>query len=535
MAFTTLDNWLRPTIVAGMLACVSACAGGEVLDAGDDNADGTMGDTVAATDTATDDTATDDTTSTTGTTTDDTTTDTGACTSAGCACDGSEGSCDDGLQCIGGICGTPSCNNDGVVGSGEQCDDGNNFEGDGCDNDCTWTEVLDVQAGRAHTCALIEKGRVRCWGLNDSGQLGYKNTENIGDNEDPAFPGDVPLGGGEKALSLSVGGSHSCVYLMSESVRCWGEGGSGQLGLGNTNDVGDDEFPFDVATVNINSDVLQVLAGGSHSCALVGAGTVRCWGLNSSGQLGYGNTTNLTVPLTVDLNLGGPATQLRAGEDHNCVLLEDGKVRCWGRNNKGQLGYGNTDNIGDTETPGSVVPVPLNPQGIPDGTLVTDIGLGHSHSCVLYETGDVLCWGDNFYGQLGQGNTTTIGDNETLATLYPINLGAKATSLSLGKQHTCAMLEGGQVKCWGRNLYGQLGRGDIQHVGDDEEPADITSIQLGGTATALSAGDYHTCAVLENHSVVCWGFNDYGQLGYGDTQLRGDDELPSEIGAVPLF
>src|SRR5690606_10537983 len=162
-------------------------------------------------------------------------------------------------------------------------------------------------------------------------------------------------------------------------------------------------------------DILDVAAGGSHTCARVGSGTVRCWGEASSGQLGYGNTTSIPIPLTVDVDLEGLVTALSSGVDHNCALLDDGKVRCWGRNDRGQLGYGNTNNIGDDELPNSVIPVPILPQGIPNGTPITQIALGHSHSCVLFQTGDVLCWGDNFYGQLGQGTTFTVCDNETLA------------------------------------------------------------------------------------------------------------------------
>ncbi|PRP96103.1 RCC1 domain-containing protein [Enhygromyxa salina] len=455
------------------------------------------------------------------------------CTSIGCECDGSEASCDPGLACTDGMCASASCGNGITEAPAEDCDDNNDFEGDGCDNDCSYTEFLAIEAGASHTCAVIEGGRVRCWGLNNVGQLGYGNLDNIGDNEPASSAGDVVVGA--KALRVHVGAHHSCVYLMDETVRCWGYGSTGQLGLGNNENVGDDEFPFSVNPVSINTNVIDVFAGGSHSCALVGAGNVRCWGLNSSGQLGYGNNTSLSIPLTVDLNLGGVVTELAVGRSHNCALLDDGKVRCWGLNNRGQLGYGNTENIGDTETPGSVVPVPILPQGLPDGTLVTQIGLGSEHSCVLYETGDALCWGDNFYGQLGQGDTTTVGDNETLATLFPIDLGGDAAKLALGKHHTCALLTDGGVKCWGRNLYGQLGRGDISHIGDDEAPADVQTIELGGTATWITAGDYHTCAIVNGHQIRCWGFNDYGQLGYGDTVVRGDDETPAEAGSINLL
>ena len=455
------------------------------------------------------------------------------CTALGCPCDGSPGSCDDPLGCVDGMCAAVECG-DGQLGApAEQCDDGNDLEGDGCDNDCTFTEVSVVEAGGQHTCALIEGGRLRCWGLNNSGQLGYGNLDNIGDNEPASTPGDVVFG--EDVISVSVGGDHACVKLIDSTVRCWGSNATGQLGLGNNLNIGDDEFPFSVDPLSFNSEVLELHAGGGHTCALAGAGDVRCWGAAGQGQLGYGNTTDLAIPLGVPVMLDGTVTILAAGLNHNCAVLDDGKVRCWGRNASGQLGYGNTTNIGDDETPSSLVPVPLQPQGIPDGTNVIGIGLGHEHSCVLYDSGDVLCWGENFYGQLGQGDTTDYGDNETLATLFPIQLGGDATMLALGKHHTCALLDDGGVKCWGRNLYGQLGQGNIAHLGDDEVPATIETIELGGTASWITAGDYHTCAVVDGHEVVCWGFNDYGQLGYGDTAARGDDELPVESGAVPLF
>ncbi len=463
----------------------------------------------------------------------DTTVTDGECSSEGCACGGAEDICDEGLSCIDGLCAALSCNHDGTVDPGEQCDDGNDDVGDGCDNDCSYTLILDIAAGGAHTCALIENGRVRCWGLNSSGQLGYNNTENIGDNEDPSFPGDVPLNA--KATALSVGGTHACALLEDGTLRCWGENASGQLGYGNNEDIGDDEFPFSVNAIDIAAGILEVTTGRGHTCVRVGEGGVRCWGGNAFGQLGYSNANPLAIPLVVDVALDAMVTMLSSNGDHNCALLEGGGLRCWGRNDKGQLGYGHTENIGDDEDPDAVGTVPLMPQGVPDGTPVIDLALGEGHSCVLYEGGDVLCWGDNFYGQIGQGTTTTIGDNETLATLFPISLGGDATGLALGKHHSCATLEGGELKCWGRNLYGQLGNGNIEHIGDDELPSSIDPVVLGGTVTALTAGDYHTCVVIDSHDIFCWGFNDYGQLGYGDTQLRGDDELPPDAGPVPLL
>jgi cysteine-rich repeat protein len=516
---------VSPVLAALCLAFLASCAGGKVgAEMGGSDESDTM---VTGSDESEGDGDGDPSD------TADTSSDSSACTEVGCECDGGPDSCNAGLACVDGSCQSPTCGNEIVEQPAEECDDGNEFEGDGCDNDCSLTALLDVDAGRHHTCALLEGGRVRCWGNNSGGQLGYGNVDNIGDNELASAPGDVVLG--EAVLGIDVGGGHACAQLESGNVRCWGNGTNAQLGYGNVNSIGDDEFPFSVNPISINAEVIDIVGGGRHTCVRVGAGNVRCWGTNDYGQLGYGNTTQLSAPLTIDLNLGALALFLRAGEDHNCAVLDDGALRCWGRNDYGQLGYGNTTAIGDTETPGSVVPVPLLPQGIPNGTAVVEAAIGHSHTCVIFETGSALCWGDNFYGQLGQGTTNTVGDNETLATLFPIDIGADVTQIVAGRHHTCALLDDGGVKCWGRNLYGQLGYGNIAHVGDDEVPADLPTIDLGGPAQTITAGDYHTCALLDEREILCWGLNDYGQLGYGDTLLRGDDESPVDAGPVPVL
>ena len=522
---------------AALLACIGlpACAGGLLEEAG---SAGTDGDTADESDTAQTDTDSGDD-DTPGS--DDDETDDGECSAAGCACSGSPDSCDDGLVCSDGTCVEPSCNNDGIVDPGELCDDGNSNEGDGCNTDCTPTQLHALAAGRGHTCALIERDsgegfRVRCWGLNHAGQLGYSNTDNIGDNETPGSVGDLVFA--EPVAELSIRADHGCALLIDGSLVCWGEGFDGQLGQGSSDDLGDDEFPFDIPALPL-AGVLTGTAGGRHSCALIEPGNVRCWGHASSGQLGYGDILATAVPLDSSVGLGGTVVLLRSGNDHNCAILDSGDLRCWGRNERGQLGYGNTNNIGDTEAPSTQPTVPLFPMGIDDADVLADIALGDRHTCALYESGRAVCWGANGFGQLGQGNTANIGDNETLTAVSPLDFGDGATveQIVLGRFHTCARLDSGDVKCWGRNVYGQLGRGDTEHFGDegDEDLANVDPIDLGGRATDITAGDYHTCAIVDGREVRCWGFNDFGQLGYGDTLLRGDDESPAEAGAIELL
>ena len=172
----------------------------------------------------------------------------------------------------------------------EDCDDGNNVDGDGCGANCLLS-VSQITASDKHTCALLNTGNVRCWGSNGTGQLGYGNILTIGDDESPASAGDVNVGG--SVLQIAAGFEHTCALLNTGNVRCWGNGGGGRLGYSNNLTIGDDENPASAGDVNVGGSVLQIAAGNLHTCALLNTGNVRCWGSPSNGQLGYGNTNNI--------------------------------------------------------------------------------------------------------------------------------------------------------------------------------------------------------------------------------------------------
>ncbi|NVB42009.1 hypothetical protein G6O69_29555 [Pseudenhygromyxa sp. WMMC2535] len=424
--------------------------------------------------------------------------------------------------------GTPSVCGDGEVQDGEECDDGNAVDGDGCDNDCTFTTVAALSLGGAHTCALIDGGRVRCWGNNYDGQLGLGHTNSIGGDELPSEAGDLPLPGPPTAISL--GGDHTCALFDGGDVGCWGLNTYAQLGNGGNDNYGDDETLANLEGLGLSS-VIDVQLGYQYTCALLDDGTVTCWGWNNYGQLGYGHTSNL-ASLGGSLSLGGAAIKLATGGNHTCALLENHDVRCWGNNGVGQLGLGHTNFIGDDELPTDADPVSL---GLPPETEVIDLELGLGHTCALLSDGSVMCWGYNYYGQLGLGHTNYIGDNELPSSQPIVSLPDTVEQLALGSHHTCALLTGGEVMCWGRNGSGQLGLGHNNHIGDDELPADAGFVELGGSAIAIAAGGYHTCALLENHDVRCWGWNNVGQLGLGHTSNLGDNELPVDADPVSVL
>ena len=325
---------------------------------------------------------------------------------------------------------------------------------------------------------------------------------------------------------------HSCVILSADQVRCWGMNWAGQLGYGHTENIG---IPALAGDVIIGDRVIQVAVGRYHTCVLLRTGGVRCWGYNSEGQLGYGHTSTIgddEMPASAgDVNLGGAVTQIAAGSSHTCALLTGGAVRCWGLNSYGQLGYGHTNTIGDDEMPASAGGVDM---GV--GVTATQITAGEFHTCALLDTGNVRCWGNNSRVQLGYGHANNIGDDEMPASAGDVDMGVgvTVTQIAAGEYYTCALLSTGGVRCWAVNSYGQLGYG--QGYGGDHirEPASAGDVDMGVgvTATQIALGKCHTCALLSTGGVRCWGLNYSGQLGYGHTEHIGDDETPYGVGDV---
>jgi alpha-tubulin suppressor-like RCC1 family protein len=395
--------------------------------------------------------------------------------------------------------------------------------------DVPQTGVIQTAAGGGHSCALWRTGNVRCWGRNSDGQLGYGHTNNIGDDETPASAGNVDIGG--KATQIAAGGRHTCALLDTGKVRCWGSNKFGQLGYAHTNNIGDNETPSSVGDIKLGEKAIQIATGELFTCALLFTGKVRCWGYNHAGQLGYGHTKNIgddETPASVgDVAIDDHVIELATGGMHTCALVKTGKVRCWGYNLFGQLGYGHTHSIGD-----KMALTSLDNVSIPEK--VTQITAGGASTCALLDTGHVRCWGYNNTGQLGYQTTDHIGDNETPSAVGVLNIGGKVSHVVAGGMHFCALLQTGNIRCWGMNRSGELGYGHRKTIGKNETPASAGDVVLGGTVIQLSTGSSHSCALLDTGKIRCWGTNKTGQLGYGHTNNIGDDETPASAGNVPI-
>ncbi len=427
--------------------------------------------------------------------------------------------------------------------------------------------VTEVAAALRHTCALLEGGRLKCWGDNDFGQLGQGHTRTLGDSttDGVATIPTIDLGTGRTATQIVANGGfgtvstvtieigHSCALLDNGSVKCWGHNAFGQLGLGDGMSRGDGPGEMGNALPAIDlgrgRTATQLAAGNFHSCALLDNGSVKCWGGNSYGELGLGDTNDRgdgpgemgdSLP-AIDLESARTATQVAASGGNSCALLDNRSVKCWGHNLFGQLGQGHTRTLGDSTTDG-VATIPAINLG--SGQTATQLALGEFHACALLDNRSVKCWGDNVFGQLGLGDTDARGDelNEMGDSLPAIDLGngRTATQLAAGRSHSCALLDNGSVKCWGWNNSGQLGLGDTGNRGDElNEMGDnlpIVDLGSGRTATQIALGGNHSCALLDNRRVKCWGRNNSGQLGLGDTGNRGDElnEMGDNLPIVDL-
>jgi alpha-tubulin suppressor-like RCC1 family protein len=399
--------------------------------------------------------------------------------------------------------------------------------------------VKSVSQGGNFACALLTNGDVRCWGDGSVGQLGYGNTNTIGDDETPAVAGSIILGG--KAKQVVTGGSHACALLVDGTVRCWGSGTYGQLGYGNTRNIGDYITPGSAGPVNVGAKVIQLAAGNTSTCALTESGAVKCWGEGLYGALGYGNTDNIgdnEMPDSVGyVNVGGTVQQIDMSNQQSCAVLTGGYVRCWGLNQYGNLGYtntGNTRSIGDDESPASL-------EAINVGGVVTQVSVGESHTCALLDNKKVRCWGFGAYGALGYGNQNQIGDDETPASAGDVNVGSSVTKITVGNNFSCALLTTGDVRCWGEGMFGKLGYGNTENIGDNELPITAGPVSLAGKVLDIdSAGTgSSSCAVLLSGNVRCWGSNFNRQLGIRSGGANvGDDEEPSELqiwGVVTVY
>lgn len=414
-------------------------------------------------------------------------------------------------------------------------------------------------SGGHHNCVILQNDQIKCWGDNVHGQLGLGIKEIAIGDQSGEMGENLPaidLGTNLTIKAAALGFYHTCAILSDNHVKCWGNNYLGQLGapLGQNfmDHQGDepDEMGNHLPRVNLGTNVTvkNLISRTYHTCAILNNNQMKCWGFNYVGQLGQGHKNvlgddhNEMGDKLLEVNLGTDhlgkkltAKAMALGSLHTCVILSNDQVKCWGGNRHGQLGLGHREDIGDesNEMGNHLAEVDLGTDSIGNKLKPKKMTAGAFHTCVILNNNQIKCWGRNWFGQLGLGHKKTIGD-DPMDQLDPVLLGEGLTAKAIdaGFRHTCAILNDNRMKCWGRNHYGQLGQENRRKVGtkSSDEISLLPPIQLGTDLTVqeIALGRLHTCAVLSDNQVKCWGFNFRGQLGQSHKNPLGDD--PEEMG-----
>lgn len=351
---------------------------------------------------------------------------------------------------------------------------------------------VQISAGTGFSCGVTTAGGAKCWGGNAAGRLG------TGDTDYRPIPDNV-VGLTSGVVKVVAGQNHACALTTAGGVKCWGQNTSGQLGRGwagsSTNALAED-------VVGLNSGVSDIALGAQHTCAILTSGEARCWGQNNTGQLGIGDKNDNSVPVSIP---GYSFKSITAGIQHTCAVTTDNGAKCWGQASAGRLG-----NRVATGTYTS----PVDVYGLETG--VASISAGSHHTCAVTTNGGAKCWGQGMYGKLGYGTNPPDSDQTQPRDVYGLTSGV--LSIGGGSAQSCALTVSGQVLCWGRSV--------IQQNVNSMRPVVIEGLEAG--INTIGVGAAHNCAITTDNQAKCWGDNTQRQLGAGNITL------PNNFSATPL-
>lgn len=387
--------------------------------------------------------------------------------------------------------------------------------------------VTQLAANASMSCAVLQDATARCWGSGPLGTGGAFNQSSPLAVQVQDANGD-PLTG---VTQMAVGTGFACALLQDTSAVCWGDNLVGNLGNGTTTPSARPVVVQQQGGATLTG-ITQLALGDFHACARLSSGEARCWGQNQ-GTLGDGTRTNRKRAVAVQNAAGtGPLTnvvQLATGSQHTCALLGDGRVQCFGENGQGQ--------IGDGTTTARLRPKTVkDPTGAGALTSVTQISADAQSTCARLSTQQLRCWGPNANGQRGNGTVTLPGQpGPLLPTAVKAPSGTTAftgaVSVGVGAFHACARINTAQLRCWGLNTDGQAGDGT--RTSPRKLPVVVRNqfdTQALSNAQTVVGGDQHTCALLTDSTVQCWGANAVGQVGDGTTTPRR--KLPVAVQAA---
>lgn len=363
----------------------------------------------------------------------------------------------------------------------------------------TGVQFQDLDAGAYHTCGVTVGESLYCWGENSSGQIGDGTTAN---RSSP-----TRIGGSTAFRSVTVGSMHSCAVTSSGAGYCWGSNEFGQLGDGST------ALRRSPVLVSGGLVLRRLEGGGSHTCGITTAGGAYCWGSNDAGQLGNGAGPG-SSPATTPSAISGGITfaSLSTGSRHTCGVAQGGVAYCWGSNDGGgQLGDGTSTSRGA-------------PVAVGGGRSFATLAAGSYHSCAVTTSGAGYCWGRNGSGPFGDA-FGALGDGTRVDKWVPTAVvgGHSFENVSAGGYNSCGITTAGVAYCWGNNSGDQLGS---PHGHDNPSETVPTAVRTTLTFKRVSLGALHTCGVTTAGGVLCWGSNSKGQLG---DPARSNSYLPAPI------
>ena len=377
------------------------------------------------------------------------------------------------------------------------------------------SEPTMISAGYDHACA-IRNGNAYCWGDNTYGELGNNSTTTQFNTEVQV---SAPSGGAVTWAQISAGAYYTCGLTTTGAAYCWGQDSNGQLG---NNTSGSTNYLLPTAVSAPSGGAVtwaQISAGPGHACALTTTGAAYCWGAGTNGDLGDGNTTGVTIPTAVSAPSSGAVTWAQIAAPvagaASCAVTTTGAAYCWGSNSSGQIGDGNTTNQ-YSPTAVSTASTPMS--GVP----IVQVSPGYDFACALGANGDEYCWGDQTQGELGNGVTSSSSDQLTpvAVTTSGVLAGVTLTQIAAGgysgPRQDCALSSAGAAYCWGTGSNGELGNNSTS--GSNVPVAVSTSGALSGAyLTQISEGGNFTCTQDSTGAFYCWGGNSTGQLGNNST------------------
>ena len=391
-----------------------------------------------------------------------------------------------------------------------------------------FTVVVEITGGESFYCARFDNGKVKCWGRGIYLGIGPVGDKGDDDGEMGANLPFLDFGTNtvKKLATNNSNSKHNCAILNDDNLRCWGGNFSGALGYGGNNN--DSTKAPGTTNVNLggNLTAVQVSLGGYFTCAVLNDGSLKCWGNNGAGQLGYGDTTDRSPPVVsnppattdvVNLGVNKTARQVALGSDaFSCAILNDNTVKCWGKGASGRLGYGDSTN---RNAPEATDTLDFGQDDEEQPKTAVRLFPGEYSTCALLNDNSLACWGHWRWSGISTPQVVDFGDGKSV----------KFAALSAARR--CVILNDDTVRCWGENQYGQLGYNDTT----DRWSLPSTAVNLGTDRTALMlafGGRDSTCALLDDHTVKCWGRNNYGQLGAGAGVTNWGDGVDEDGNSV---